>query len=105
MELDQGGPSLAELAIVFRQAAEAVHILGRERAQLGFALVAPGQNRGRMADAVRGGAVAGGLAAAGVELVDGTFEQFADLEQRLDELLVLVTEFAEELAMVAGTFG
>jgi hypothetical protein len=57
-----------------------------------------------VAEAVRGGAMTGGFAATGLEFVDGAFEQFADLEQRVDELAVLVREFAEELAMAAGAF-
>ena len=105
MELDQGGAGLAELAIVLRQAAGAVHFLGRQGAQLGLTLVAPGDDRGGVGGAIRGGAMAGRFAAAGLELVDGTFEQFADLDQRFDELAVLVFQLAEELAVPTGAFG
>ena len=58
-----------------------------------------------MAGTVGGGAMAGGLAAASLEFVDRTFEQFADGEQRFDEQAVLFLEFAEELALAAGTLG
>ena len=105
MELDQGGAGLAELAIVLRQAAGAVHFLGRQGAQLGLTLVAPGDDRGGVWGAIRGGAMAGRFAAAGLEFVDGAFEQLADRKQRLDELPVLVFELAEELAVAAGAFG
>jgi hypothetical protein len=57
-----------------------------------------------MAEAVRGGAMAGGLAAACVEFVDGTFEEFAHSEEVLDEALLLLEQLAEELALAAGAF-
>jgi len=85
--------------------AEALHLLGRERAQLGLAVVAPGEDRGGVADAVRGRAMAGGLAAAALQLVDGAFEQFAYREEVLDQALLLVEQLAEESALAAGAFG
>jgi hypothetical protein len=105
MELNQGSANLAELAIVFRQAAGAVHLLGRQQAQLGLAPVAPGKYRSGVASTIGRSAMAGGFAAAGLEFVDGAFEQFADRKQRLEELPVLVFELAEELAVAAGAFG
>ena len=58
-----------------------------------------------MADAVGGGAMAGGLAAAGLQLVDGAFEEFAPGEEVLDQALLLFEQLAEELALAAGALG
>ena len=105
MEFDQGGAPLTELAIVLSQAADAVHLLGRQRAQLRLATVAPGKHRGSVAGAIRGGAVAGRFAAAGVELVDGAFEELANLEEVLNQALVIIEQLPEKLALAAGAFG
>lgn len=50
------------------------------------------------------GWMAGRLAAADLEFVDGTFEQFTDLDQRFDELPVLILKLAEELSLTADEF-
>ena len=48
--------------------------------------------------------MAGGLAAAGLQVVDGALEEFADREEILDEALLLFEQLAEELALAAGAF-
>ena len=96
---------MAELAIVLGQAAEAVQILGREGAQLSLALVAPGEHGSDVASAVGSRAMAGGLAATGLQIVDGAFEEFAHREEVLDEALLLLEQLPEELALAAGAVG
>ena len=54
-----------------------------------------------MADSIGGGAMAGGFAAAGLEFVDGAFEHLADLDQRFDELAVLILKLSEEAVLKA----
>src|SRR5436305_15248923 len=52
-----------------------------------------------------GGAVARGLAAAGLQIVDGTFDKLPDGEQVLDPTLVIVEQGLEGLAQTAGAIG
>jgi hypothetical protein len=49
--------------------------------------------------------MAGGLAAAGLQIVDGAFEEFAHREEVLDEALLLLEQLPEELALAAGAVG
>ncbi|MBA7676902.1 hypothetical protein ES703_85147 [subsurface metagenome] len=105
MGLDQYGAPLAELAIVLCEPANALHLLGRQRTQLDVALAAPGEDRGGVARAVGSGAVAGGFAAAGLELVDGAFEGFAYSEEILDQALLLFKQLPQELPLSAGAYG
>ena len=84
MELDQGGAGLADLAIVAGQAAAAVEVFVGERAQLGLAVVAPREHGGRVAGGIRSSAMTGWLAAAGLQIVDGAFEEFAHWQELLD---------------------
>jgi hypothetical protein len=63
---------------------------GRQSAQVGLALVGPGKHGGSMPGPLRGGAVTGGLAAAGLEIVDGPFDQLTEGEQISDLTPVIV---------------
>ena len=54
--------------------------------------------------AVGSGAMAGALAAAGPQLINGTFDELANFEQAIEEMLVLVPQFAEELTLAAAAF-
>ncbi len=49
-----------------------------------------------------GGAVTGGLAAAGLEVVDGTFDELTEGEQGIDLTLVIVEQGLEGLTKTAG---
>jgi hypothetical protein len=51
---------------------------------------------------LRGGAVTGGLAAAGPEVVDGTFDELTEGEQRTNLKPVIVEEGVEGLTKAAS---
>jgi len=68
--LTRAARGVAEAAIVFRPLTEAKVFAGRQSAQVGLALVGPGKHGGSMQGPLRGGAVTGGLAAAGLEIVE-----------------------------------
>ena len=101
MQLDQGGAGVAEAAIVFGPLAEARAFAGRQSAQAGLALVGPGKHGGSMQGPLGGGAVTGGLAAAGLEVVDGTFDELTEGEQITDLTAVIVEQGVEGLTKAA----
>ena len=86
---------MAEAAIVFGPLAEARAFAGRQSAEMGLALVGPGKHGGRMQGPLRGGTVTGGLAAAGLEVVDGTFNELTEGEQ-ITKLTPVIVEQGEE---------
>ena len=81
MQFDQGGAGVAEAAIVFGPLAEARAFAGRQSAQAGLTLLGPGKHGGSMQGPLGGGAVTRGLAAAGLEVVDRTFDELTEGEQ------------------------
>ncbi len=102
VQLDQGGAGVAEAAIVFGPLAEAGVFAGWQSAQVGLALVGPGKHGGNMQGPLRGGAVTGGLAAAGLEIVDGTFDELTEGEQISDLTPVIVEQGIKGLTKAAS---
>ena len=102
MQFDQGGAGLAEAAIVFRQLAEAGALAGRERAQAGLTALGPGKHGGGVPGSLRRGAVAGGLATAGLELVDGALEELAQGKDLLQAPVMVGQQGLQGLAQTAG---
>lgn len=49
--------------------------------------------------------MAGGLATAGLQLIDGAFEEFAYSEEILDQTLLLFKQLSQELPLSAGAYG
>jgi hypothetical protein len=102
VQLDQGGAGMAEAAIVFGPLAEARAFAGRQSAEVGLALVGPGKHGGSMPGPLRGGAVTGGLAAASLQVVDGTFDELTEGEQVIDLTPVIVEQGEEGLTKAAS---
>ena len=102
MKLDQAGATLAEAAVIFGLTAQAGTILRAEQAEAGSAGLAPTQYGGGMEQPLRGGAVAGRLAAAGLQFVDGTFQQLAKGKDLLDEALVVLEKTEEDAPLATG---
>src|SRR5213078_2312832 len=92
----------AEVSIVFGQLAEAREFAGRQGAQAGFAVLGPGNHRGGVERPLVGGTVTGRLAAAGAEVIDGTFDELPQGEQGIDLTLVIVEQRVEGLTQAAG---
>src|SRR5579859_110698 len=105
VQLDQSGTGLPQAAIVFGQMAEARDFAGRQSAEMGLGLVGPGKHGGSMQRSLVGGAVTGGLAAAGLQVVDGTFDELTQGEQNVDVTAVVVKLGREGLTKAAGTIG
>jgi len=80
VEPDQSGAGLAEAAVVFRQLAEAGALASRERSQARFAVLGPGKHGRGVERSLPRGAVAGGLAAASLEFVDGALNELTQRE-------------------------
>jgi len=105
VSFDQGSAGLAEAAMVLGEAAHAGGVMGADRTQAGLAGLAPGEKGGRVERALGGSAMAGGLAAAGAEFVEGAFEELAQGEQIVEALLVIGEQSFESLAETAGVIG
>lgn len=95
VQFDQGGAGVSEAAIVFGPLAEARAFAGRQSAEVSLALVGPGKHGGRMQGPLRGGAVTGRLAATGLEVVDGTFDELTEGQQISDLAPVIVEQGVE----------
>ena len=105
VEFDEGGAVLAKTAVVFGKVAEVGGIPGRQRTQAGLAALGPGKHGGRMKRAFWGGTVAGRLAAAGLEFIDGSFEELAEGQEVIEALPVAGQQCPQGLAETAGAFG
>ena len=105
VEFDEGGAVLAKAAVVFGKVAEAGGIPGRQRTQAGLAALGPGKHGGGVKRTFRGGAVAGRFAAAGLQLIDGAFEELPKRQQAIQALLVVSEERPDVLAQTAGGLG
>jgi len=105
VELDQRGAGLAEAAVVLGPLPEAGALAGGEGSQAGLSLLGPGKHRRGVQRPFLGSAVAGGLSAAGLELVDGALDQLARGEQLLELALVLGAQRLEGQAQAAGAVG
>jgi len=102
MNLDQGGAALAEAPVILGQTAHAGTVLGAEGAQPGSAGLAPTQHRGRMERPVPRGAVTGWLAAAGLQFVDGPFQQLTKRKDLPDEAAAVLQQTEEDVPLAAG---
>jgi hypothetical protein len=102
VQFDERGAGLAEAPIVFSQLAEVRAFAGRQCAEAGFSVLGPGNHGGGVERPLVRGAVAGGLAAASVEVVDGTFDELSQREHRIDLTPVVVKQHLEGLTKTAG---
>jgi hypothetical protein len=105
VQFDQRGAGLAEAAIVFGQAMKANPLAGRERSQARLALLGPGKHGRGVKRSLLGSAVAGRLAAAGLELVDRALDELTQREQLIELPLVLGEQRFEGQAQTAGAIG
>jgi len=105
MQPDHIGARLPQMAVLLRQVADAGTLVHAKRAHARAAGFTPGQYRGRMESAARVGAMATGVAAARLDLVDRTFDQFADLENLPQLAAILRRQVAEDLPLAGGGIG
>jgi hypothetical protein len=105
MQLDHSRACLPQAAVLRRQAADAGAVGRRNGARVGPAGFTPGQHGGGMTLAARLGAMAGGIAATGLHLVDGAFEQFADLQNVVHLAVIIRCQIAEDLPVMVGWGG
>ena len=89
----------------FGQLAEVRQFAGRQGAQAGFTVLGPGNHSGGVEWPLIRGAVTGGLAAASVEVVDGTFDELTQREQDVGLTLVVVEQRLQGLPKTAGAIG
>ena len=102
VEFAECGPGLAESSIVFGQLAEVGEFARWQGAQAGFPVLGPGNHGGGVERSLVRGAVTGGLAAAGAEVVDGTFDELPQGEQGVELIMVVVEQCLEALTKAAG---
>src|ERR1035437_6203438 len=105
MEFDEGGAVLAKAAVVFGKVAEVDGAGGWQGAQAGLAALGPGKHGGGVKRALWGGAVAGRLAAAGLQFIDGAFEELAKRQQVFEALPIVSQERPDGLAQAAAALG
>ena len=105
MQFNECGAGIAEAAIVFRQLAKMRALVRRQRAQPGLTVLGPGNHGGGMQRSHLGGAVTRQLTAAGLEVVDGAFDELTEGEQEFELTLVIVKERLEGLPETAGAIG
>src|ERR1035437_816520 len=105
VEFDQGGAVLAKAAVVLGEVAEMGSVPSRQGAQAGLAALGPGKHWGRVKRTVRGGAMAGRFAAAGLEFIDGAFEKLAKRQQVFEALLIVGQQGPQHLAEATGALG
>ena len=97
--------SLTKAAVVIRQLVEADALAGREGAQAGLAVLGPGKHGGGVERSLVGGAVAGGLAAASLELVDRALNELAQGEEWFELPLVVGQQGLKGHAQAPGPIG
>ena len=105
VQFDECGAGLAEVSIVFGQLAEVREFAGWQGAQAGLTVLGPGNDGGGVERSLVGSAVTGGLAAASMEVVDGTFDELTQGEQGIELTLVVVEQRLEGLTQTAGAIG
>ncbi len=105
MKFRQGHPALAELAIVFGQAADAGLVSRGQRPDASLAGLTPGKHRRRMQAALWFGAMAGRVATARFQTVDGAFDQLSIPENVGKTVLILLGKLVQELPLAAGQSG
>src|SRR6266403_5420494 len=97
MKFRQGHPALAEMAIVFGQAADAGSVSHSQRADASPASLTPGKHYRRMESPVWLGAIAGRVATARFETVDGAFDQLSMPENIGKLALILLAKIIQDL--------
>ena len=65
-------------------------------------MLGPGDHVGGVERSLVGGAVTGRLAAAGAEVIDGTFDQLPKGEQGIELTLIVVEQQLDSLTQTAG---
>src|SRR5438128_171472 len=105
VQFRQGHPALAEVAIVFRQAADAGLVCRGERPDASLAALTPRKHGRRMQAALWFGAVAGRVATARFQTVDGALDQLAMPENTGKTALILLAQIVQELPLAAGESG
>src|SRR5438094_321875 len=105
MKFRQGHPALAEMAIVFGQAADAGLVSHSQRADASPAGLTPGKHYRRMESPVWLGAMAGRVATARFETVDGAFDQLSMPENIGKLALILLAKIIQDLPLAAGKSG
>ena len=98
----QGHPALTEVAIVLRQAAEAGLVSRGQRADAGLAGLTPGKHRRRREAALGFGAMAGRVATARFQTVDGAFDQLSMPQNVRKTALILLGKLIQDLSLTAG---
>ena len=104
MKFRQGHTALTEMAIVFRQAADTGLVSRSERADASSAGLTPGKHRRRMESSLWFGAMAGRVATARFETVDGAFDQLSMPENSGKLALILSRQIIQHLSLAAGEF-
>jgi hypothetical protein len=102
MEFHQVGTGLAETAVGFGQATPAGQVGSGEGAQAGFAGLAPREDGGGVERAFRRRAVTRRFTAAGLQLVDGAFEQLARGKEVAQTAAILLLQLGEKRSLATG---
>jgi hypothetical protein len=102
VQFDECGAGTAEASIVFSQLAEVRQFAGRQGAQASLTVLRPGNDSRGVERPLAGGTVTGRLATAGAEVIDGTFDELPQREQRVDLTLVVAEQRQEGLTQTAG---
>ena len=102
VQFNECGASMAETPIVLRGVAEVRKFVGRQGAEAGLTVLGPGNHGGGVEWPLGRGAVTRRLAAASVEVVDGTFDELPQGEQGIQLTLVITEQRLQRLAQTAG---
>jgi len=105
MKFRQGHTALAEMAIVFRQAADAGLVSCSERPDASPAGLTPGKHCRRMESPLWFGAMAGRIATARFESVNGAFDQLSMPQNIGKPALILAGQIIQDLPLAAGEAG
>ncbi len=105
VQFGQRRAGLAQAAIAFGQAADAGAIRGGQRPEASLAVLAPGEHGGRVPRALRLGAMASGVSAARLDVINRTFHQLAVLEQVMQVARILGGQAVQDLALATGDSG
>jgi len=105
VQLNHRRTCLPQTAVLRREAADASAIGRRNGARARPTGFTPGQHGGGMPLAAGLGAVAGGIAAAGLHFVDRAFQQFADLQNAAQLAVIIRCQIAEDLPVVVSWIG
>jgi len=102
---DYIGARLPQTAVLLGQAADASALVHAQRAHARSAGLTPGKHGGGMESAVRHSAVATRVATTRLDLIDRTFDQFADLKNLPQLKTILRRQVTKDLSSVGGGIG